>query len=636
MSAKPYIYEPLSGSDQIRLLHLEPGTGDICFALRPVSLADEPRYEAISYCWGDPTDTRVVYCEGLELHVTASLHAALARLRRPGEPPRCLWADAVCIDQKNIPEKNAQVQLMRRIYSQPSSVLVWLGDDTTGLEGLEECLKGASEVLPPETLDFETLYENSRKIFLEASDLRKAGKPNFNDHNWTPMNNLLCRLWFNRRWIIQEAALAHPSVPRLAICGDMEFSWNDFACIAYRLGSYGVAPLVAGLSVINANAPYMLSFLQDQGKPLIMLTNAFMVHLLKSYRPLGSLVDCVMATPFFQCFDAKDHLYSLLSLAPTTIKADYALSDTDVCMLFATTTLVTDRNLRVLSLAPSTALPLPGEVLAPTRLDIPTWVPDLTCQGPVNPFVSYTIRPQLFHAGGDDTSAIRISAGGRALHLRGRIVDAIKGMAPCAVDVPYPTADEIAPKTGFHSMVKARQRNWTRACLDLAARAAMEAAGGAVGMEEVMGDGGFREAVHETLLCGMVGMRDPIPPDVMAAMPVYLDYVRDYFEPDFKLTDEIRVTMLTYGGLIEQSFLGMAEARCFCTTERGRLGQVRREARVGDVFCVIDGAEIPYVLRPHPDKEGVYHLIGDAFLRGVMQGEALADERFETVDVVIE
>jgi hypothetical protein len=168
--ASLYQYEPLSHDDETRLLHLEPGSGDddIRFTLRPVRLGDKPSYEAISYCWGDARVTREVYCEGKLLVVTNSLYTALKRLRKE-DAVRVLWADAVCINQEDIPEKNKQVRLMSRIYAQPSAVLIWLGDDTSGLEGLHECIKGALDVLPPEHFDFEDVYPVASQIFRESA-----------------------------------------------------------------------------------------------------------------------------------------------------------------------------------------------------------------------------------------------------------------------------------------------------------------------------------------------------------------------------------------------------------------------------------------------------------------------------------
>ncbi len=33
------------------------------------------------------------------------------------------------------------------------------------------------------------------------------------------------------------------------MCGDIEFSWNDLASVAYRLTAYSITPLLAGMSV---------------------------------------------------------------------------------------------------------------------------------------------------------------------------------------------------------------------------------------------------------------------------------------------------------------------------------------------------------------------------------------------------
>jgi hypothetical protein len=167
--ALPYPYSPLSPShhDETRLLHLQPGSGDddIHFTLHAVRLSDKPAYEAISYCWGDASDTREVYCDGAPLRVTNSL---FKRLRRQ-DAVRVLWADAICINQGDIPERNKHVQLMSRIYAQPSAVVVWLGDDASGLEGLHECISGALDILPPVRFEFVDVYPILRTIFFDAA-----------------------------------------------------------------------------------------------------------------------------------------------------------------------------------------------------------------------------------------------------------------------------------------------------------------------------------------------------------------------------------------------------------------------------------------------------------------------------------
>jgi hypothetical protein len=138
----------------------------------------------------------------------------------------------------------------------------------------------------------------------------------------------------------------------------------------------------------------MVSFYADNGRPIMMIAAAFMTYMLKSYGKRLDIVDCVTATALFRCTDPRDHLYSLLSVTPNCngLEADYTLSVQEVCMRFAVATLITNQNLKLLSLAPYTTVLEAGK--KPDRLPLPSWVPDLTCQGIVNPMVSYTIRPR--------------------------------------------------------------------------------------------------------------------------------------------------------------------------------------------------------------------------------------------------
>ncbi|KAK4099596.1 HET-domain-containing protein [Parathielavia hyrcaniae] len=638
--ASLYRYKPLSQDDEIRLLQLEPGSGDdhIRFTLHPVRLSNKPLYEAISYCWGDAGETCEVFCEDGLLLVTNNLYTALRHLRRE-DAVRVLWADAVCINQRDIPEKNRQVRLMSRIYSQPSAVLIWLGDNSSGLDGLDGCIKTALELLPPEHVEFEEICPISCKIFLEAARLRREKKPNFLDHDWRPITSLVMRPWFNRRWIIQEVALADGAVPRTVICGDVEFPWNELASVAYRMACYGITTLLAGLSTINYHAPYMLAFLEDNGRPFYMLGAAYMTYVLAVYRKLD-LVDCVTATPVFQCTDQRDHLYSLLSLHQDTLglEADYSLSIEEVCKKFAVTALVSYQNLKLLCLAPDTSYFTGGQTQE--RLALPSWVPDLTRQGPVNPLVSYTIRPQLFHAGGNQKPNVTVSTGGRVLHLGGRIVDRVAKLIRPQDEVPFPTEEDVAPKSGFHSCMKMRMRNWMGACYEVAGeeyrRRTKNKGDPEQTPDETKEQTELRRGFLETLLCGMTTMREPVPEEVLLAMQVYVDYLFDYFTDGFELSEEVRITMLTWGAVIENSLLGMVDCRRFCRTEQGRLGQVRNEASEGDAVVCIVGAEVPYLLRENTEKKGVYTLVGDCFLQGVMQGEAFSDQRYQTVDIAIE
>lgn len=106
-----YSYSPLSsGSDVIRLLRLMPHkdeTADIQCELIEYSLQNSSGthlYEALSYVWGNPDKKLPIFMHNCSFDVTVNLHAALSRLRNHSMA-RVVWADALCIDQLNLKEK---------------------------------------------------------------------------------------------------------------------------------------------------------------------------------------------------------------------------------------------------------------------------------------------------------------------------------------------------------------------------------------------------------------------------------------------------------------------------------------------------------------------------------------------------
>ncbi|CAK1367859.1 unnamed protein product [Cercospora beticola] len=101
-------------------------------------------YVALSYEWGDgPAEKISIEHRSAEGHrvgespfvIRENLHAALRRLRvMPQFSQGCrLWADAICINQNDSEEKEAQMKIMSSIYQRAGNVLVWLGEGDTQL-----------------------------------------------------------------------------------------------------------------------------------------------------------------------------------------------------------------------------------------------------------------------------------------------------------------------------------------------------------------------------------------------------------------------------------------------------------------------------------------------------------------------
>ena len=127
--AELYRSVPLETGTRIRVLHLLPRThgSSIYLKLKVVDLDSEPIYQALSYTWGKSSEGRYVFVNGIyRVSVTDNLFNALHGLRRRLKV-RVLWVDQLCINQSDLKERERQVALMGRVYSEAVCTNVWLG-----------------------------------------------------------------------------------------------------------------------------------------------------------------------------------------------------------------------------------------------------------------------------------------------------------------------------------------------------------------------------------------------------------------------------------------------------------------------------------------------------------------------------
>lgn len=121
-------------ADSTRLLEIKPHLrmdGLLDCSLVSVKFGDRPKFEALSYMWGDDDVRKKICINGAEFEVNENLFDALHFLRRRPDPHRWLpiWIDAICIDQGGTAEKDRQLPFMPQIYERAQQVLVWLGRD---------------------------------------------------------------------------------------------------------------------------------------------------------------------------------------------------------------------------------------------------------------------------------------------------------------------------------------------------------------------------------------------------------------------------------------------------------------------------------------------------------------------------
>lgn len=69
-------------------------------------------------------------------------------------------------------------------------------------------------------------------------------------------------------------------------------------------------------------------------------------------------------------------------------------------------------------------------------------------------------------------------------------------------------------------------------------------------------------------------------------------------------------------------------------TRKGRLGLAPSVSQPGDVVAIIQGARAPFVLRQCDDRRR-FHIVGQAYVRNLMSGEALERRGFSFKDFLI-
>lgn len=188
-------YTDLTSEDALRIFILEPGIGDetIRCSLKEVSFEDAIcQYEAISYVWGAADNITTIVVDGDSFKVTVNLAQALRRFRFQ-QIPRPLWADSICINQKNHAEKSHQVLNMGRVYQNAERVLCWLGTDEQGIAGAcFDSIRMANQLIKLRWRDswgFDNLTHDLKLPELASGDI-----------DWHHFRHLMELPWFGRLW----------------------------------------------------------------------------------------------------------------------------------------------------------------------------------------------------------------------------------------------------------------------------------------------------------------------------------------------------------------------------------------------------------------------------------------------------
>ncbi|KAL9599863.1 MAG: hypothetical protein Q9219_003557 [cf. Caloplaca sp. 3 TL-2023] len=577
--------------EEIRLLILQPAANlydDIVTHLQKVSLLDAPVYEAISYCWGDATKTRDICLQDQNTTITVSLFGALRRLRHP-DKPRTLWADAICINQKDIPERNAQVRLMAKVYSRAAMVEVWLGEEDdfteTAFSILEELAQGT------------TIKE------LQATEPVRYLTP-------TTILSIFKRPWFKRLWVMQEVVLAPDA---------------EIICGGHRL-SFDIIKVLAALHTEGSGMGNTHEMFRDRIN--LDIAVAIKDHFLNYLQKLNGIEkhknDFQTAAIMFgrcrqlQCREPHDKIYGLLGLLrmENDIQVDYDRPVLDVYRDAAMVYLLQCES-------PCILLDSARDDFSRPTVDWPSWVPDWR--------LNYKSKPGR-SAGWSDTLSYNatLDVMDIAPKVLGQSVLSVKALHASIIRVvgetmdPYQkTAECQAQRASYESLIG------SDSCLPAAIRVIEQLQSWQATLEvnefdfwrivfrDRIGSSEHGARSQNPRMGGWRRMSDEI-------CGPYANAWREILHSQSKAIADESV-LSRYANSFQGLEPYLVDARPFRTTW-GLAGQGPCNIEAGDHIAIIAGIPSPMVLRPVPERgTKFFQNVGPCYVHGIMHGEAVAN-----------
>ena len=645
--AETFTHRPFnSPSEMIRLLEIQPArlrTDPIVATVTEFLLDQAPEFNALSYFWGPPQFDAEIIVNGAALAVTSNLAGSLRRYRQQSNKRRgLLWVDAVCINQKDKLELNSQLLLMRRIYQQAQEVYIDLGE-----VDLEWYL--GFDLLHKLSFIYDWVKNNPEQDFSLVSI--RYGIPTLDHAAWQEYYWLFTMPWFTRTWIVQEASWAKQSI---IMFGVFTFRWDTLVDSWNLLVQFGLLQPSFGDMRVS--------------KGLLGLGDILRVR--DTCREgFSNMLQVMRLTRDFKTTDPRDKCFAVFSLLKDSgpvgrgFTPDYTLPVEKVYQQFAMYLIRMGEGAMMLSYA--------GLQRRHKIVRIPSWVPDWTLQSPsLAPKALLTIRNEPYHAADSATPYVKradpLSHSGTSIIFQGAVVDiiAILSEAYSKDETPASLNDDLL---AWHQTTSA---TYTKAL-----------------NEQQLTYSNPADAFARTLLADdtysganacktTTPIFDPVSTHTRAfssetpGSPLWLG--------TRTRRDEVSTFRL--------QLMAAGSGRRFAVTQKGCMGLVPWCAEVGDSVCVVLGSSVPFVVRSQnnqgkaegkvqeqeyngkkgkeqeikkmfqeksteeedegklsvvssdeeeekvPMKE-TWTLIGDAYVHGLMNGEALAQDGFRATDM---
>ena len=582
--------------DWVQLLH----TNDDATTHLPEFRYEWGDFMALSYTWGGPTNIETIIVNGQPLIVSRNVAACLRVLRNKSytKDGWKFWIDAISINQKDIIERASQVKRMRDIYTKAWTPVIWIGEQE---EGSEDALNLIITLAKD--------YSSREGVTQLTKDLHQSAD-RFGKGSWRALNQIVCRPYWRRLWILQEAALGRSTTP--VLCGPRTLAWTQFARAFSILGQ---TDEVINTYIVNELSEASLSFDLAIWPNLETVCEIQQLQDRQLKGERTSLYRLLNLTRTVSSTDPRDKVYGLLGLMDDDlvrlIKPDYRDTVIKVYHAFTIAIIEATGSLDVIRHASPNA-----------NSSFPSWVPDWTF-APEN--APLNVSDAAFESGGLSRADYRVLANGQLLSCKGIIADHFDGLGCMwtkgwSADSVIPTKGTANPYGNFESARNAIWRSYV--------------AGRSIPSEPLKADWGALLATPilttiDIRECG--SLRDLVGSNIFEWCVTSLRgneefqvagrCMREYFWEGAK-PEEIDTIQLR-DALMQKDRVGLS--RRLFTTKKGYVGIAPEGVETKDLIAVLQGCSMPMVLRKVEAvfENTTYKVIGECYVHGIMNGEAL-------------
>ena len=601
-----YKYQPLPTSPAtIRLFKILPPSSPaleepvVCEIHHfDLDTAASMEYCALSYAWGEPEFDEAISINGHRLRVTSHLCKALQRLR--SYDLKWIWVDAICIDQSNVPERSTQVSFMGRIFSSARSTFVYLGEaneEEAKAVGMIMHLAALGILLPGSKSD-EKRPQDTEKLRSRLIDRQDAGHGRFHVKALRRNGIVQLRKAVSDLYTARSKDERFRLLPEVHLPNMCESSWVALSEL-YRRPWFGrgwiLQEAVLSQQAIVILGGHQFDFEDLEASQVFLLRSRIYYHLpLRlsnvSLKPLAieairrgsldlNLVNILRVLDGSETTDPRDKIYCLLGIAVDVggaPKPDYSQTVEVVYRDYAVHMITNCEGLNLIRHS--------GIAQGASRANA-TWVPRWNCWSAV---LSVDLTPKgsvLFQACSSLKAHYAFEEDFSLLRVRGMRFDAVGRFCSQTLFTEF-HQDWISWERSVSSIVQESPRF------------SMESYAKALVMD---GNGHGIQASLELAA----------NPDITFA---------DLYKSLFVTKTVMNINEFDYGTIIRDT----AGYDRFVLTSRGYFGWVPEEAEPGDTICIVFGVRTPLVLR---EVEGGKHiLIGEAYIDGIMGGEAVHGE----------